>query len=125
MWSRYTLNANPTEEVQFRNAVKRADKLLREMAAGADSCCELKEFEKVVRAVDRAEDLSRFVEPEKRELAYALRRRIADAREAGRLVRQAERNAELHRLREEKREEEAGLTTYERELRLMKGGRLR
>lgn len=111
---------NPTdspEQATLKRAVKRAEKLLRDMASGVEN------FPAVDRAISKAESLARFVEEEEREVAYALRSRIAAAEAAGRAARQAYRDEEMRRLRQKEREARPVPGSFEHELALMRGRR--
>ncbi len=97
----YAPNQRTAEHVRFERALRRARQLLDDLRAGEE------EFRTVVRAIDRAEDLSRFVSEAGRERAAALRRELATAEEQGREARQRLRSIELRRLREQERERRA------------------
>jgi hypothetical protein len=99
------------EEAQYRRAVARARKLLEQYAEGDEGL-----RASVVRAVDKAEDLSRWVDASEREAAYALRREISRAEVAGRAAREQAREIELRALREREREARPAPGSFEHEL---------
>jgi hypothetical protein len=117
-----TLQAAPAvtdEAKKYAAAVKRAAALIRARATGATS------RDAMQNAVAKAESLARWVEPDEREAAWALRPQAVAADEAARVLRVANLEAEAARLRAAKREEWAGLGGYERELRLTEDARRR
>lgn len=126
-WRLFSNPFNPVEEseehAKWRRAVKTAEKNLQDLAAGLDDKTYGKLFEKTRRSIDKVLSFDRWIEPEEREIGVRLSRQIQEAVEQGRLVQQEERERELSRLRQEKKEEWFGLTTYEKELRLGKARR--
>lgn len=99
------------EEEQYKRAISRARKLLKKYAEGDESL-----RKSVVSAIDRAEDLSRWVDAPEREEAYSLRREISRAEAAGRAVRERQREAELRDLRERGRMEGPEPGSFKHEL---------
>jgi hypothetical protein len=98
-------------EAKFRAAVKRAE-LLR---AGVGT----ENWPALDRAISRAENLARWVDESEREVAYALRSKIAAAEAAGSAARQAWRDEERRRLTQQMREQQP--VGFEKELALMRG----
>lgn len=117
-WQRVFENPVKTDEqVKLERAVKRAEKLLRDMAEGDQN------WPALDRAISKAESLARFVTEEEREVVYTLRRRIAAAEEAGRAARERARAAEITRLREQERAGRPAPGSYKYELEIMRGRR--
>lgn len=124
-WQRIFDNPTKTDEqVKFERAVKRAAKLLREFAAGADDHEDRrKHFWVVEKAISKAEQLARWVEPEEREQAWALRAQLGPAEDSNAANRTTERDAERIILLEQERAGRPAPGSYKHELELMRGRR--
>lgn len=107
-------SAGETERLALHRAIKRATKLLADLSANRTD-----DWQAVDRAISRAESIGYYGTKEERETAYSLRREFSHARDAGAEVRRNERESAIAELQRKKREENAGLTQYERDLRVM------